>query len=143
MVCAILRPLSSCFSEFPRKGKPIPKNGGWQEYRLRIGVGARSQWRLGLSSCHSTVPPQTSYTSWIPFNLKGERAGKSIKTPHKTSVPTELPSIKVQTAGGYNDWGAIQRPDRKKCVCINQRMGVRNWSLLQLDHSRAKDAGNQ
>lgn len=33
---------------------------------------------------------------------------------------------------------AIPRPERKKCICINQRMGVRNWSLLQLDHSRTK-----
>lgn len=28
-------------------------------------------------------------------------------------------------------------------MCINQRTGIRNWSLLQFHHSRAKDAGDQ
>lgn len=93
-----------------------------QEHRLRIRIGARSQWRLGLSSCHSTVPPQTSYTSWIPFNLKGERAGESIKTPIKQVSQLNYHQLKCKLQGDIMA-GAIQRPDRKKCACVNQRMG--------------------
>lgn len=114
----------------------MPKNTGWQEYRLRIRIGARLQWRLGLSSCHSTVPPQTSYTPWIPFNLKGERAGKSIKTPIEQVSQLNYHQLKCKRQGIIMA-GAIQRPDRKKRACVNQRADVRNWSL-QSDRSRPK-----